>query len=54
LITGGSTTVHALTGMDTIAACFLIPLGIVIYTLVGGLRASALLELSSFEVIDAP
>ncbi|KAJ7244056.1 solute symporter family transporter [Mycena rebaudengoi] len=40
LITGGSTTVHALTGMDTIAACFLIPLGIVIYTLVGGLRAT--------------
>ncbi|KAJ6615145.1 Sodium:solute symporter family-domain-containing protein [Mycena sp. CBHHK59/15] len=40
LITGGSDTVHSLTGMNTIAACFLIPLGVVIYTLVGGLRAT--------------
>lgn len=41
LITGGSDTVTALTGMNTIAACFLIPIGVVVYTLVGGLRASA-------------
>ncbi|KAJ7153257.1 solute symporter family transporter [Mycena filopes] len=40
LITGGATTVNALTGMNTIAACFLIPVGVVIYTLVGGLRAT--------------
>lgn len=40
LITGGSDTVNTLTGMNTIAACFLIPIGVVIYTLVGGLRSS--------------
>ncbi|KAE9404653.1 solute symporter family transporter [Gymnopus androsaceus JB14] len=40
LITGGSDTVNTLTGMNTIAACFLIPIGVVIYTLVGGLRST--------------
>ncbi|KAJ7907573.1 solute symporter family transporter [Mycena leptocephala] len=40
LITGGASTVNALTGMNTLAACFLIPVGVVIYTLVGGLRAT--------------
>ncbi|KAJ7064763.1 solute symporter family transporter [Mycena amicta] len=40
LITGGATTVNGLTGMNTIAACFLIPIGVVIYTLVGGLRST--------------
>ncbi|KAJ7039002.1 solute symporter family transporter [Mycena alexandri] len=40
LITGGATTVNALTGMNAIAACFLIPIPVVIYTLVGGLRAT--------------
>ncbi|CAK5262103.1 unnamed protein product, partial [Mycena citricolor] len=40
LITGGADTVNHLTGMNTIAACFLIPIGVVIYTLVGGLRAT--------------
>ncbi|KAF7325696.1 hypothetical protein MKEN_00419700 [Mycena kentingensis (nom. inval.)] len=40
LITGGASTVNGLTGMNTIAACFLIPIGVVIYTLVGGLRAT--------------
>ncbi|TRM56000.1 solute symporter family transporter [Schizophyllum amplum] len=40
LITGGSDTVASLTGMNTIAACFLIPIGVVVYTLVGGLRAT--------------
>lgn len=46
LITGGANTVNALTGMNTIAACFLIPIGVVIYTLVGGLRASTFLDTS--------
>ncbi|KAJ7819577.1 solute symporter family transporter [Mycena olivaceomarginata] len=40
LITGGANTVNALTGMNTLAACFLIPVGVIIYTLVGGLRAT--------------
>ncbi|KAK0458801.1 solute symporter family transporter [Desarmillaria tabescens] len=39
-ITGGSNTVNTLTSMNTIAACFLIPVGVVVYTLVSGLRAT--------------
>ncbi|THG93661.1 hypothetical protein EW026_g7637 [Hermanssonia centrifuga] len=34
LILGGSATVASLTGMNTIAACFLIPLGVAIYVVV--------------------
>ncbi|KAJ6536867.1 hypothetical protein B0H19DRAFT_1079276 [Mycena capillaripes] len=44
LISGGANTVDALTGMNTLAACFLIPVGVVIYTIVGGLRASRTLQ----------
>ncbi|KAJ7512988.1 solute symporter family transporter [Mycena galericulata] len=40
LITGGANTVNFLTGMDTIAACFTIPIGVVCFTLFGGLRAT--------------
>ncbi|KAJ7910497.1 urea transporter [Mycena leptocephala] len=36
LVLGGSATVTDLTGMSTIAACFLIPLGVSIYVVVGG------------------
>lgn len=36
LITGGSATVSALTGMHTAASCMLIPVGIVMYVCVGG------------------
>lgn len=31
---------NALTGMDIIAACFLLPIGIAVYVVVGGLRAT--------------
>lgn len=44
LIVGGSTTVAALTGMNTIAAIYLLPLGVVLYTLVGGLKATFLTD----------
>ncbi|KAI5456000.1 Sodium:solute symporter family-domain-containing protein [Mariannaea sp. PMI_226] len=44
LIVGGSATVSALTGMHTIAAIFLLPLGVVLYTLVGGLKATFLTD----------
>lgn len=36
LLTGGSAVVTSLTGMHTAAACFLLPLGVVIYTMFGG------------------
>ncbi|KAL1887836.1 urea active transporter [Sporothrix stenoceras] len=44
LIIGGSATVNALTGMHTIAAIYLLPLGVVAYTLVGGLKATILTD----------
>ncbi|EGV61906.1 urea active transporter [Yamadazyma tenuis] len=40
LLAGGSGVVSDLTGMDVSAACLLIPLGVVIYTLFGGLKAT--------------
>ncbi|ORY90185.1 urea transporter [Leucosporidium creatinivorum] len=40
LITGGSSSVSALTGMPIPAACCLIPVGVVIYVFIGGMRAS--------------
>jgi urea-proton symporter len=40
LLLGGSAVVNALTGVDVYAASFLIPLGVVVYTLAGGLKAT--------------
>ncbi|GAA5840877.1 hypothetical protein JCM9279_001249 [Rhodotorula babjevae] len=42
LITGGSAVVTDLTGASTPAICILIPIGVICYVLVGGLRASLL------------
>lgn len=36
LVVGGSAVVTSLTGMSTEAACFLLPLGVVLYTMFGG------------------
>ena len=44
LILGGSATVTDLTGMPTLAACYLIPIGVAIYVLVGGMRATLLCD----------
>ncbi|KAK9471257.1 urea active transporter [Dipodascopsis tothii] len=44
LLTGGSAVVTSLTGMHTVAACFLLPFGVVIYTLFGGIRATFLTD----------
>ena len=40
LLLGGSAVVNGLTGMDISMAAFLIPIGVMIYTLVGGLKAT--------------
>ena len=40
LLLGGSAVVNGLTGMDISIAAFLIPIGVMIYTLVGGLKAT--------------
>jgi SSS family transporter len=51
LILGGSATVTDLTGMHTIAACFLIPLGVAIYVVVGGMRATLLCDYTHTTVL---
>ncbi|GBE84285.1 Probable urea active transporter [Sparassis crispa] len=53
LILGGSATVNSLTGMNTIAACFLIPLGVSIYVVVGGMRATLLCDYTHTSVLFA-
>eukprot|EP00286_Rhodomonas_abbreviata_P017628 CAMPEP_0181316684 /NCGR_PEP_ID=MMETSP1101-20121128/16029_1 /TAXON_ID=46948 /ORGANISM="Rhodomonas abbreviata, Strain Caron Lab Isolate" /LENGTH=551 /DNA_ID=CAMNT_0023423953 /DNA_START=243 /DNA_END=1894 /DNA_ORIENTATION=- len=40
LILGGSSVVHALTGVNTYAVSFMIPLGVCAYTVTGGLRGT--------------
>ncbi|KAF8848571.1 urea active transporter-like protein [Acephala macrosclerotiorum] len=44
LLTGGSAVVTALTGMPTPAACFLLPAGVVLYTMFGGIKATFLTD----------
>lgn len=40
LLTGGSAVVQSLTGVPTAAACFLLPIGVVLYTMFGGIKVS--------------
>ncbi|KAH9987838.1 Sodium:solute symporter family-domain-containing protein [Xylariaceae sp. FL0662B] len=44
LLTGGSAVVTSLTGMHTAAACFLLPVGVVLYTMFGGIKATFLTD----------
>lgn len=44
LLTGGSAVATSLTGMPTAAACFLLPVGVVMYTLFGGIKATFLTD----------
>lgn len=44
LLTGGSAAVSDLTGMHTVAAIFLFPVGVMIYTLFGGIKATFLTD----------
>ncbi|KAH7882194.1 Na+/solute symporter [Phlebopus sp. FC_14] len=46
LLLGGAATVNALTGMNIIAACFLLPIGIAVYVIFGGLRATFICDWS--------
>ena len=39
LLLGGSAVINALTGMNIYAAAFLIPIGVILYTATGGLKA---------------
>ncbi|RHZ45366.1 hypothetical protein Glove_680g54 [Diversispora epigaea] len=51
LLLGGSAVVNALTGVNTIACCFLLPLGVLIYTLFGGIKATFLTDYIHTTVI---
>jgi Na+/proline symporter len=51
LILGGSATVTDLTGMNTIAACFLIPIGVAIYVTVGGMRSTLLCDYTHTTIL---
>lgn len=53
LVLGGSATVTDLTGMSTIAACFLIPIGVAIYVVAGGMRATLLCDYTHTTVLFA-
>lgn len=44
LLTGGSAVVNSLTGVPTAAACFLLPVGVVMYTMFGGIKATFLTD----------
>ncbi|KAK5755080.1 urea active transporter [Elasticomyces elasticus] len=44
LLTGGSAVVTSLTGVPTVAACFLLPVGVVLYTMFGGIKATFLTD----------
>lgn len=44
LLTGGSAVVQSFTGMHIAAACFLLPLGTIIYTMFGGIKATFLTD----------
>lgn len=51
LILGGSSTVTQLSGMPTLAAIWLTPLSVAIYTLTGGMRATLLADWSHTFVL---
>ncbi|CEH14882.1 Urea transporter [Ceraceosorus bombacis] len=51
LVLGGSGTVHQLTGMPILGSIFLTPLGVAIYTLTGGMRATLLADYSHTVVL---
>ncbi|GCE99765.1 urea active transporter [Zygosaccharomyces mellis] len=51
LLTGGSAVINELTGMNNIAACFLLPVGVIVYTLFGGIKATFLTDYAHTIVI---
>jgi urea-proton symporter len=51
LILGSSAVINALTGMNTDLASFLIPLGVIIYTVAGGLKATFIASYFNTAVI---
>lgn len=46
LLTGGSAVVESLTGVPTAAACFLLPIGVVLYTMFGGIKVRSICRIN--------
>ena len=44
MILGAAGVITALTGMNIVASTFLLPLGVIVYTVVGGLKATFLTD----------
>jgi len=44
LLAGGSAVASSMTGISTAAACFLLPLGVVMYTMFGGVKSTLLTD----------
>ncbi|QLG70264.1 hypothetical protein HG535_0A02020 [Zygotorulaspora mrakii] len=44
LLTGGSASISDVTGMNTVACIFLLPVGVMVYTLFGGIKATFLTD----------
>lgn len=51
LLTGGSAVLSSLTGVNNVAACFLLPVGVVLYTLFGGIKATLITDYMHTVVI---
>ncbi|KAI8098438.1 Sodium:solute symporter family-domain-containing protein [Gilbertella persicaria] len=51
LLLGGSAVVNYLTGMHIVAVCMLLPLGVIVYTLFGGIKATFMSDYSHTVVI---
>jgi Na+/proline symporter len=51
LLTGGSAVLTSLTGVNTVAACFLLPIGVVLYTIFGGIKATFITDYMHTVVI---
>ncbi|RLL99741.1 hypothetical protein CFD26_108090 [Aspergillus turcosus] len=51
LLTGGSAVMTSLTGVHTAAACFLLPIGVVLYTIFGGIKATFITDYMHTVVI---
>lgn len=51
LVLGGAVVINALTGVDITLAAFLIPIGVVVYTIFGGLKATFFAEYLNVTLI---
>ena len=51
LVLGGAAVINSLTGVDIILAAFLIPMGIIVYTIFGGLKATLFAEYLNASLI---